>query len=228
MVVFYAAHIYPVIYVTIPTSLLLGILLGLMSSAHISFLMILTHRIAGLFHEDGEDGRYSRRICIIRRIARAFQDCTSNSVLRNCSNQTYPVTSSSPYDYSSFLDDIFDRGEDGRLCGAQACPIFSLGNSSLHSGFKVLPIESSKILIGVYGGACGLAFLLASLGLDSIRTLTYQDPLDRGLGLSALRAILDSFRDPRLQLTAPLAVFMGLEQAFIYADFAKFTRYQYF
>uniref|UniRef100_A0AAR5PGS8 UNC93-like protein n=1 Tax=Dendroctonus ponderosae TaxID=77166 RepID=A0AAR5PGS8_DENPD len=265
MVVFYAAHIYPVIYVTIPTSLLLGILLGLMSSAHISFLMILTHRIAGLFHEDGEDGRYSRRICIIRRIARAFQgahdfglilgsvcsflvihftinigrdastyefdnatlvtnvsdDCTSNSVLRNCSNQTYPVTSSSPYDYSSFLDDIFDRGEDGRLCGAQACPIFSLGNSSLHSGFKVLPIESSKILIGVYGGACGLAFLLASLGLDSIRTLTYQDPLDRGLGLSALRAILDSFRDPRLQLTAPLAVFMGLEQAFIYADFAK-------
>ncbi|XP_066255711.1 protein unc-93 homolog A [Euwallacea similis] len=264
MAIFYAAHILPVIYATIPASLLLGILLGLLSSAHISFLMILTHRIAGLFHEDDEDGRYARRTCVIRRVARAFQgahdvglilgsvasfviihftinmgsvlsdvqyqnatassnDCYSNSTTLICSNQTQPITisASSPYDYNSFLDDIFDRTEDGRLCGAQACPIFLLGNSSLQSGFKVLPVESSKILIGVYGGACGLAFLLSALGLDSIRTLTYQDPLERGLGLTALRAIKDSFRDPRLQLTAPLAVFMGMEQAFIYSDFAK-------
>lgn len=45
--------------------------------------------------------------------------------------------------------------------------------------------------------------------------------MERGAGLSALRSVRESFRDPRLQLTAPLAVFMGLEQAFIYADFSK-------
>lgn len=73
MVVFYASHIHPVIYLTVPASFLLGILLGLLSSAHTTFLMILTHRISGLFHEDDDDGRYARRTCIIRRVARAFQ-----------------------------------------------------------------------------------------------------------------------------------------------------------
>ncbi|CAG9767564.1 unnamed protein product [Ceutorhynchus assimilis] len=263
MITFYALHLYPVIYTTIPGSLLMGILLGLLSSAQISFLMILTHRIAGLFHEDDEDGRFARRTCVIRRIARAFQgaqdlglilgsvlsflvihftinignsnvvgvesengtvsinDCLPN--YSSCTNRTQivTVTAANPYDYGSFLDDIFDRTEDGRLCGAQACPIFLLGNSTLQSGFRVLPLDSSKILLAIYGGACGLAFLLAVLGLDNIKILTYQDPLERGLGLTALRAVMESFRDPRLQLTAPLAVFMGLEQAFIYADFSK-------
>lgn len=99
-------------------------------------------------------------------------DCLANTTL-HCNNQSLSVavTGSSPYDYNSFLDDIFDRNEEGRLCGAQACPIFLLGNSSLQSGFRVLPLESSKILIGVYSSACALAFVLSALGLDSIKTL---------------------------------------------------------
>ncbi|KAL1488242.1 hypothetical protein ABEB36_015197 [Hypothenemus hampei] len=262
MILFYASHVYPVIYVILPSNFLFGILLGLLSIAHISFLMILTHRIAGLFHEDDEDGRYARRTCVIRRVARAFQgandfgliigsvasfvivhftvnlhqgfanveigdnttttnDCSFNDTSLFCSNQTQStaVTSSGLYDYNSFLDDIFDRNEDGRLCGSQACPVKLLGNSSLVS--RVLPLESSNILIVVYASASGLAFLFASLGLDSIRTLTYQDPLEKGFAITALGAIIESFKDPRLQLSAPLAIFMGLEQAFIYADFAK-------
>ncbi|XP_030747611.1 UNC93-like protein isoform X2 [Sitophilus oryzae] len=266
MVGFFVAHLYPVLYTTIPISFVLGIIFGLLSSAHISFLMILSQKITGLFHEEDDDGRFARRTCVIRRVARAFQgandfglilgsvmsflvihftinlgfhvptiesengtiitnDCIVNGTDTplSCFNQsqTIIVSSSSPYDYNSFLDDIFDKSEDGRLCGAQACPIFLLGNSSLQSGFRVLPINSAEVLVATFAGACGIAFLLAAFGLDKIKILTYQDPLERGVGMASLRAVRESFRDPRLQMAAPLAVFIGLEQAFIYSDFSK-------
>lgn len=35
------------------------------------------------------------------------------------------------------------------------------------------------------------------------------------------RALKESFLDCRLQMAAPLALFIGIEQAFIYADFSK-------
>lgn len=73
MLIFFTSHLYPIIYITIPASLLVGIAVGLLSCAHISFLMTLSHRITGLFHEDDEDNRQARRTCVIRRVARAFQ-----------------------------------------------------------------------------------------------------------------------------------------------------------
>lgn len=51
--------------------------------------------------------------------------------------------------------------------------------------------------------------------------LRFQDPLERSEGTSALRAVRESFRDTRLQMAAPLAFFIGFEQAFMYADFSK-------
>ncbi|XP_018570247.1 putative potassium channel regulatory protein unc-93 [Anoplophora glabripennis] len=266
MIVFYLSHLYPALYVTVPASLLLGIVQGLLSCAHISFLMILSHRVTGLFHEEDEESRHARRTCIIRRVARAFQgahdfglivgsvlsailitytinlrnvrygyenatvvtdDCFSNSSynLPHCQNitQLVVISSSNLYDYNSFLEDIFDRTEDGRLCGSQACPIstFSTNSSVQNGGFKVLPTKSADILAGVYAGACGAALLLAGLGLDRIKMLIYQDPLERGEVFAALRAVKESFRDIRLQMSAPLAFFIGMEQAFMYADFSK-------
>ncbi|XP_060533112.1 uncharacterized protein LOC132706057 [Cylas formicarius] len=274
---FFASHLYPVIYVTVPTGVLMGVTLGLLSCVQISSLMIISHRITGLFHEDDGDGRHARKTCAIRRVARAFQgahdfgliigsilsallitytvnlehptygsefenatvssvstrfvfsdtfktapfqDCVAN---RTCSNRTELalISTTIPYDYNSFLDDIFDRTEDGRLCGAQACPVPSLSNGTLESGFRVLPIKSADILAGVYSGMCGIALLLALFGMDSIRMLIYQDPLERGVVLAVLRSMRDSFRDPRLQMTAPLCFFIGMEQAFMYADFSK-------
>ncbi|CAH2008031.1 unnamed protein product [Acanthoscelides obtectus] len=56
--------------------------------------------------------------------------------------------------------------------------------------------------------------------LDSIRLADYQD--DSGIeALATLKAIREHFRDSRLQMAAPLAVFIGIEQAFMYADFSK-------
>ncbi|KAJ8917338.1 hypothetical protein NQ315_002360 [Exocentrus adspersus] len=267
MMIVYLAHLYPVLYVTIPACLLLGATQGLLSCAHIHFLMVLSHRITGLFHEEEEEGRHARRTCIIRRVARAFQgahdfglivgsvlsailitytvnlrnvkygyenativtdDCYGNSTSGDrphCHNltQLVVIASSNFYDYNSMLDNIFDRSEDGRLCGSQACPIstFTVNSTFQDSGFQILPEKIADILAGVYAGACGAALLLAGLGLDQIKMVIYQDPLERSEVFAALRAVRESFRDIRLQMSAPLAFFIGLEQAFMYADFSK-------
>ncbi|KAG5893318.1 hypothetical protein JTB14_000277 [Gonioctena quinquepunctata] len=272
MVIFYLSHIYPVLYVTIPSCMLLGVVQGLMSCVHISFLMILSHRITGLFQEEEEEARLARRTCIIRRVARAFQaahdfglivgsvlsailisytvnlrsgskvfdnatsitdDCFWNSTNPHphCHNSTqfvYITSARDFQDYNSFLDDIFDRTEEGRLCGAQSCPIFGppavnfTSTTPLESRkFRILPHKTADILVGVYAGACAMALVLATLGLDNIKMLVHQDPLEMRESLSALRAVKESFMDTRLRMVAPLAVFIGIEQAFMYADFSK-------
>lgn len=145
---------------------------------------------------------------------------------RNCSSkyETAYQTSGDIYDYSAFLDDIFDVDESGeRLCGSQACPSkFLLSfNTSNESYFHVLPKTTANVLASVYVALVAVALLVSAIGLDRIRMFVYQDPLERPEGLAALRAVKESFRDIRIELSAPLAVFIGLEQAFMYADFSK-------
>lgn len=110
-----------------------------------------------------------------------FQDCYSNKTISSshCQNNTQIVLISTPnyYDYNTLLDDIFDRSDDDyRLCGAQACPItVSFVNQTLgDNGFRILPLKTADILIGVYAGACGAALILGCLGLDKIKLLIYQ------------------------------------------------------
>lgn len=73
MTIFYLLHLHPVLYVTISASLFLGVIQGFLSVAHVSFLMNLSQRITGLFHQEDEESRQIRRTCVIRRVARAFQ-----------------------------------------------------------------------------------------------------------------------------------------------------------
>lgn len=73
MILFYLSHLYQFLYVTIPAYLLLGLIQGMLTSSHISFLLILSQRITSLFHEEDEEGRLARRTVIVRRVARAFR-----------------------------------------------------------------------------------------------------------------------------------------------------------
>ena len=45
--------------------------------------------------------------------------------------------------------------------------------------------------------------------------------MERPAGIAAFQAVKTAFKDPRLQLAAPLSVFIGLQQGFIHADFSK-------
>ncbi|KAJ8985204.1 hypothetical protein NQ317_018233 [Molorchus minor] len=283
MLVFYLCHLYPILYVTVPACLLMGAVQGVLSCAHISFLMILSHRITGLFHEDDEEGRQARMTCIIRRVARAFQgaqdfglilgsvlsailitytvngysnativmddhpecseyilfqDCYGNftSSRPHCRNPTQMIriSTSNHYDYNAILDDIFDSTEDGRLCGSNACPASTSSsvNSTLRDAdFRVLPPQSADILVGSIRRRlrCRLALGGVGLGQDEdagisgTRCLCWDSSLScfhfrirwrGGEAVAALRAVRESFRDVRLQMAAPLAFFIGIEQAF--------------
>ncbi|XP_044260166.1 UNC93-like protein [Tribolium madens] len=150
------------------------------------------------------------------------ESCSNLTLEINCTRDKNSL-SYNIYDYNAFLDDIFDTFEGTRLCGAQACPPNFLlhFNMSEESYFHVLPKKSSTVLAVVYAGLCFVAAMASAVGLDRIRIYVYQDPLERPEGLAALRAVKESFKDVRLQMAAPLALFIGLEQAFIYADFSK-------
>ncbi|KAJ3652148.1 hypothetical protein Zmor_018138 [Zophobas morio] len=151
------------------------------------------------------------------------ESCSNFTVDTNCTREKPAFSSHNVYDYNAFLDDIFDTFEGTRLCGAQACPPNFLlhFNMSEEGFFHVLPKNTSTVLAVVYAGFCLVAAMTSAAGLDRIRMYVYQDPLERPEGLAALRAVKESFRDVRLQMAAPLALFIGLEQAFMYADFSK-------
>ncbi|XP_017786741.1 PREDICTED: UNC93-like protein [Nicrophorus vespilloides] len=144
---------------------------------------------------------------------------TSNST--DCSDQSTcdaNTTSMNFYEYNSFLDDIFDVDEMGdRLCGAQACP----SSYQLRGEFKVLPEVTTVALVGLYVGICLVSIVIVVFFVDKIKLYVYQDPLERSPGFAAFRGVKESFKDSRLQMAAPLAFFIGLEQAFMYADFSK-------
>lgn len=257
--VFYTAHLYPVLYLLVPIYFVLGLILGPLSLARVSFLMTLSTKLSYVFTEEDEDSKNLRRICIIRRVARAFKaahdfgfilgsilttllitytvnlnintrNTNTTDVITNCTavssscNNVSAVNLSND-DYSAFLDDIFDVDESGdRLCGSQACPtrfVLAFNGSQDESYYRVLPKTSTTLLAGIYVSCCALGFAIAATGLNKIRMFVYQDPLERPEGVAALRTVRDSFKDVRLRLAAPLAVFIGLEQAFMYGDFSK-------
>lgn len=257
--IFYSAHLYPILYVLVPIYILLGIVLGPLSLARVSLLMTLSTKLSYVFTEEDEESKTLRRICIIRRVARAFKaahdfgyilgsilttllitytvNITTNVITNNCTaisstcnnnnnNSNGSVANYTTDDYySAFLDDIFDVDESGdRLCGSHACPtsfVFTINGTQDENYYRILPKTTTTLLAGIYVGCCVLGFGVAAVGLNKIRMFVYQDPLERPEGLAALRTVRDSFKDVRLRLAAPLAVFIGLEQAFMYADFSK-------
>ena len=129
------------------------------------------------------------------------------------------------------LDALFlmDDSQE-RVCGSEACPVTSVtpespqGINLTTDGTQLvflLPCKTSAMLASVFLGCSVMGVALTAAFLDRIRMFVYQDPLERPTGVAALRAVRNAFRDPRLQLAAPLAVFIGMEQGFMLADFSK-------
>ncbi|GJQ78419.1 hypothetical protein Trydic_g3639, partial [Trypoxylus dichotomus] len=282
--IFYGIHIYPVLYVLVPCYVLLGLILGPISVARVTFLMTLSTKLSYIFSEDDEEVKLLRKTCIIRRVSRAFQAAhdfglifgsilsaivitysfnmgleTNSTVLMEninnsrlvldfdkfqldnetncslildklncteclCSKTVENIRKLTFEEYNNYLDDIFDVDEIGdRLCGAQACPSsYRLKtNATSESNFFILPRNTAVILVSLYVFFSLLALVVTIVGMDRIKMFVHQDPLERSEGSAALRAVRESFKDVKLQLAAPLAFFIGLEQSFMYADFSK-------
>ncbi|KAK4877905.1 hypothetical protein RN001_010411 [Aquatica leii] len=235
-VLFYTAHLYPVLWILIPAYTILGLAFGQISLCYFSILMGLSTKMTSLSEYDDEV-RLTRRAVVVRRFARAIQasqdlglilgslmvalvigcwqysdgtkscfaslTCT-NGTTRNCTDF-----------YLENIDSIFDIDEHGnRICGASACA----------SNFPVAPIVApalATVLLVIFGVLSSLALCISLLGLGKVKTCRGQDGVTALELTVSLKAMRDAFTDVKLQLVAPLAVFIGMEQAFIYTDFSK-------
>lgn len=105
------------------------------------------------------------------------------------------------------------------ICGAEYCPQETyFYNETLF--LPTMPVSTAKIVLSVFVGLGILAFSISCGFLDS----RMKEPRTTNDHISIdvhLKSIKSSFQDPKLQLAAPLILFIGLEQGFIFGDFTE-------
>lgn len=243
--VHYGMIAYPALYVLIPSSFIFGVSMAMMSNAHHSSLMAIVIKMTNLSRnvEEEEEIKSARQGCLIRRAGRAFKAAHDFGLILGSMVSAFVISwtvnregwfdptnktdigygsNATIYEYTAFLDDIFDiDGESTRLCGSNACPssypIGFNGTSVDKNGdkFLVVPGLTTKSLAGTFSIFCLAATLLVLLGMDHLKLQDRQDCL------ASIRNVRECLRDRWMQLVLPMAVFVGLEQAFIYGDFGK-------
>ena len=104
-------------------------------------------------------------------------------------------------------------------CGAEYCPQETyFYNETLF--LPTLPIVTAKMLLSVSLGLAILGFGISCAFLDS-RIKEPRSFNDRTSIDAHLKSVKHAFQDPKLQLAAPLTLFIGLEQGFIFGDFTE-------
>lgn len=246
---FLSVHIYPKLYVLIIGYFLMGLWLGPLTISQVTFLMTLASKLSYVLSEREEeemDETYllGRKEIIVHRLSR-YLTFSSNFglilgniitaiVLYNTDHNIYnlEVNNSSPIPYGS----LFSNLNGDKVCGSEACPLATVRMDTTENGnfsgdadgiFPVaLSSRASTLLTSIFVG-CGLmSVALSAAFIDKIRIYVFQDHLgpstDHNMKNKPFVTIIKNiFKDPKLQLAAPLSIFIGLEQAFIYTDFTK-------
>jgi len=105
------------------------------------------------------------------------------------------------------------------VCGAEYCSEeMYFYNESLY--VPTITSGTSRILVSIWLGLAVLGLGISCAFLDS-RVQEPQTNHDRASIKDILKSVKCAFQDPKLQLAAPLTLFIGLEQGFIYADFME-------
>lgn len=107
----------------------------------------------------------------------------------------------------------------GDVCGAEYCSEeMYFYNESLY--VPTIASGTSRVLVSIWLGLAVLGLGISCAFLDS-RLQEPQANHDRTSVKDILKSVKCAFQDPKLQLAAPLTLFIGLEQGFIYADFME-------
>lgn len=105
------------------------------------------------------------------------------------------------------------------VCGAEYCSEeMYFYNESLY--VPTITSGTSKVLVSIWLGLAVLGLGISCAFFDS-RLQEPQANHDRASVKDILKTVKCAFQDPKLQLAAPLTLFIGLEQGFIYADFME-------
>lgn len=111
----------------------------------------------------------------------------------------------------------------GDVCGAEYCSEeMYFYNESLY--VPTIASDTSRVLVSIWLGLAVLGLGISCAFLDS-RMQEPQANHDRTSVKDILKSVKCAFQDPKLQLAAPLTLFIGLEQGFIYADFMEVKRF---
>lgn len=241
---FVGVHLYPTVCSLIPGYLLMGAWLGPLVGARVTALMTLasklTHVLSQEEEEEVEDAEgLGRREVMVQRLSRGLQVAqdfgliVGNFVAALLLWYT-PDNAQEIKDSRLAIESMYIIEEGERVCGSSICPLsgyvdytaysVTTTNTSSTTIPLVLSCKTSTMLASVFLGCCVMSLGLTLAFMDQIRMFAYQHAPPRPNICVVIKAIQETFKDPRLQLAAPLAVFIGLEQGFMYADFAKVIR----
>ncbi|XP_022196896.2 protein unc-93 homolog A [Nilaparvata lugens] len=201
---FFAAHFYPTMYLLIPAYFLMGLTLGPLSAARVSLLMTLASKL----YADEDDHVAGQRVALVQRLLRSLRAAHDVGLIAGNAFASFVL-----YKNAGLIPKP-TVPPDLSGCGSAACPDTSM--PSLHE-FNQLPCGIDYILIGVCLGCCVTAAVLTGVTINRIEpTVTAADKQ-----LDAFKRLRQAFVDPRLRLAAPMSLFVGLEQGFMYSDFTE-------
>ncbi|XP_034933654.1 protein unc-93 homolog A isoform X2 [Chelonus insularis] len=210
--IFISTHLFPKWYILLPSYALLGITISPSFVARILHIDICAANLS-IISPDSEDSDESRRECLLRRLNRAMKLAEDLGLAIGCLIATLIITIINPVPLSPIESDV------QYTCGAKYCPQETfLYNETLF--MPSITSETTKLLLSVLLGLCLLAFGISCTFLDS-RIKKSQTLGDGSRKIAHLKSIKASFQDPKLQLAAPLTLFIGLEQGFIFCDFTE-------
>lgn len=210
--IFVGVHLYPKWYILLPSYAILG------ACASPSFIARTSHvntsaTSLALVCVDPEDPDETRRECLLRRLNRGIKLAEDVGLALGCliAAVLVKLTDSIPPSIMNSESDV--------VCGAEYCPEETyLYNETLF--IPTLPSGTSKMLVSIWLGLAVLGLSISCAFLDS-RMKEPHGANDKLSARSMLASVKSAFQDPKLQLAAPLTLFIGLEQGFIYADFME-------
>ncbi|CAD6245142.1 GSCOCG00013549001-RA-CDS [Cotesia congregata] len=218
-ILFLVTHLYPKWYVLLASYALYGMTLSpwlLSRTSHVNICASNLSVIYATDPDDPDDPDDTKRECILRRLNRILKLAEDLGLAVGCLIAGLIIKVINPLTKALDSSDLEDVGS---TCGAEYCP----QETYFYNQTLLLPtmaVDTAKVILSVYLGLGALAFGISCGFLDS-RLREPQSSLDHQSVRQHLKSLKQSFQDPKLQLAAPLTLFIGLEQGFIYSDFTE-------
>ncbi|XP_017890982.1 UNC93-like protein [Ceratina calcarata] len=232
--IFVGLHLYPKWYILLPSYAMLGACVTPNFLARVSHVNTSASSLALVYVDPEVDSDETRRECFLRRLNRGIKLAEDIGLALGCLIAAILVKLTDSVGVNTMMS-----SEVSDYCGARYCPAEDIYfyNSSSSSGSSssggggdgssstvnpppTLSYRTSKMLVSIWTGLAVLGFGISCAFLDS-RLKEPQSVNEKHSTQNILTSVKTAFLDPKMQLAAPLTLFIGLEQGFIYADFIE-------
>ncbi|XP_015512738.2 UNC93-like protein isoform X1 [Neodiprion lecontei] len=204
---FIAAQFYPKFFTMIPAGLAVGLGGGPLWCAKCTYLTVVSEAYASVseLSADVLVTRFFGLFFMFYQMAQVWGNLISSAVLSYGLDAT-PV------------NNTINSTLVAEICGANFC---AAQTDEENPNLKPPPAERIQLISGIYLGCMVFAILVVAFGVDSLTRY------DRGRsgsttgksGLKLLAVTLKLLKEKRQLLILPITLFIGAEQAFLFADF---------